>query len=229
MRTGGSHALAALVIAAGVLFVPACGDGGTPAGPAPARPTSSAVTGKPAAGAEAPGEPTGSGTGGVAAAIRPLPPAAAVPSVPAALPVPTALTVEALGVSAAPVATVGVDETGDMDVPGAREVGWYRYGPRPGDAGSAVLAAHVAYDGVDGVFRHLGSLAAGDRLTVAFAGGEARSFTVTEVTRVPKPDLPADTWARSGEPRLVLITCGGDFDAEAGSYEDNVVAYARPG
>ena len=151
-----------------------------------------------------------------------------MPAVPAALPAPTALTVEALGVAGAPVAAVGVDEAGDMEVPGAREVGWYRYGPRPGDAGSAVLAAHVAYDGVDGVFRHLGTLAAGDRLTVAFAGGEARSFTVTEVTRVPKPDLPADTWARSGDPRLVLITCGGDFDADAGSYEDNVVAYARP-
>lgn len=217
----------ALVTAVGVLLVPACGDGGTSA--APARPATPATAGEPAAGTGGPGETTGSGTGGVAAAIRPLPPAAAVPSVPAALPAPTALTVDALGIAGAPVVAVGVDGAGDMEVPGAQEVGWYRYGPRPGEDGSAVLAAHVAYDGVDGVFRRLGSLVAGDTLTVAFAGGEARTFTVTDVTRVPKPDLPADTWARSGEPRLVLITCGGDFDAEAGSYEDNVVAYARPG
>jgi hypothetical protein len=35
-------------------------------------------------------------------------------------------------------------------------------------------------------------------------------------------------WARGGDSALVLITCGGDFDAEARSYEDNVVAYAAP-
>ena len=29
-------------------------------------------------------------------------------------------------------------------------------------------------------------------------------------------------------PELVLITCGGEFDPDAGSYEDNVVAYAEP-
>jgi hypothetical protein len=26
----------------------------------------------------------------------------------------------------------------------------------------------------------------------------------------------------------VLITCGGDFDREAGSYRENVVLYAQP-
>lgn len=39
----------------------------------------------------------------------------------------------------------GVDpETGQMDVPNnVTEVGWYEFGPKPGQAGSAVLAAHV--------------------------------------------------------------------------------------
>jgi hypothetical protein len=151
-----------------------------------------------------------------------------VPAAPEALPVPTALTVGDLGIESSPVVPVGVDPNGDMEVPGAREVGWYRFGTRPGDEGSAVLAAHVAYDGVDGVFRNLGDLTAGATFDVAFADGSTRSFTVTEVTRVPKSDLPAETWARDGEPRLALITCGGEFDASAGSYEDNVVAYARP-
>jgi hypothetical protein len=34
--------------------------------------------------------------------------------------------------------------------------------------------------------------------------------------------------ARDGDPQLVLITCGGEFDTEARSYADNVVAFARP-
>ena len=35
-------------------------------------------------------------------------------------------------------------------------------------------------------------------------------------------------FARDGAERLVLITCGGEFDSRAGSYEDNVIAYAEP-
>jgi hypothetical protein len=40
--------------------------------------------------------------------------------------------------------------------------------------------------------------------------------------------LPASAFARDGAPRLVLITCGGPFDAATGNYEDNVVVYATP-
>ncbi len=43
-----------------------------------------------------------------------------------------------------------------------------------------------------------------------------------------KSSLPVDDlYRRDGEPRLLLITCGGDFDAEAGSYRSNVVVEAE--
>jgi LPXTG-site transpeptidase (sortase) family protein len=205
------HAVVACMSVVGVLAGAGCAaSGDTPASPAATE------------------QPTTTGGGSsVAEAITPLPPAGPLPAV-ADLAPPAMLAVPALGVSDAPVAAVGVRQDGDMDVPGVREVGWYRFGPRPGDAGSAVLAAHVAYDGVDGVFRHLDDLAAGDAVTVAFADGSSRSFTVTEVAQVPKADLPDAVWARDGEPQLVLITCGGEFDNASDHYEDNVVAYARP-
>jgi LPXTG-site transpeptidase (sortase) family protein len=78
------------------------------------------------------------------------------------------------------------------------------------------------------VFRHLDDLAAGDSVRVAMSDGSTVDYVVTDVTQVPKSALPAETWSRDGEPRLVLITCGGVFDSAAGSYEDNVVASARP-
>jgi LPXTG-site transpeptidase (sortase) family protein len=156
-----------------------------------------------------------------------LPPAAPLPSV-VELAAPTGLAIDALGVDGAPVVPVGVASDGEMEIPPVDQVGWYRFGARPGDEGSAVLAAHVAYDGVDGVFRHLDDLAPGDTVSVRFADGGVRTFGVTEVTRYDKAELPADVWARGGDSALVLITCGGDFDAEARSYEDNVVAYAAP-
>jgi len=40
--------------------------------------------------------------------------------------------------------------------------------------------------------------------------------------------LPTDLFAFDGAPRLVLITCGGEFDPDAGSYDENVVVIGEP-
>ncbi|HKY67326.1 MAG TPA: class F sortase, partial [Acidimicrobiales bacterium] len=164
----------------------------------------------------------------LAGAVRPLPPAPVIPVVPVGGPEPTALTIERLDVADAPVRPVGVEGNGEMEIPGVSEVGWYRFGSHPGEPGSTVLAAHIAYDGVDGVFRHLDDLGAGDTVRVAVSDGSTVDYVVTEVAQVAKVELPADVWARDGEPRLTLITCGGEFDSAAGHYEDNVVVSARP-
>ncbi len=164
----------------------------------------------------------------LADAVEVLPPAPALPDVPVAGPEPTGLSIDTLDVSGAPVRAVGVEGDGKMEIPGVREVGWYRYGAAPGQPGSTVLAAHVAYDGVDGVFRHLDDLESGDAVSVTMGDGSTRSYVVTEVSQHPKTDLPPEAFARDGAERLVLITCGGEFDSSADSYEDNVIAYAEP-
>lgn len=223
-----SHRLRALALVAVMLAGAGCaatGDTATepaapPGQPAPAAPGRTAPPAPPAR----PDDRSAS----VASPTRPLPPARALPAQSRDLPPPTGLTIEDLGVAGARVVPVGVEPDGDMEVPGVREVGWYRYGPRPGDAGSAVLAAHVAYDGVDGVFRHLQDLGPGDAVTVDLAGGVSRAFAVTRVEQYPKDALPDQIFARGGDAGLVLITCGGRFDSDARSYEDNIVAYARP-
>jgi LPXTG-site transpeptidase (sortase) family protein len=161
-------------------------------------------------------------------APRPLPPAPALPQAAASGPEPTGLTIDSLDVRDAPVLPVGVEDDGEMEIPAVDGVGWYRFGARPGGSGSTVLAAHIAYDGVDGVFRNLDDLDAGATVQVALADGTTADYVVTDVTQVPKTALPTEVWDRDGEPRLVLITCGGVFDEAARSYEDNVVAWARP-
>ena len=140
----------------------------------------------------------------------------------------TGLSLPAVGVDAAPVEPVGVEANGEMEIPPADVVGWYRFGAAPGEGGSAVLAAHVAYDGVDGVFRDLDRLAAGDDVTVAFDDGSSQRYRITEVVTFDKQALPDDLFSRRGPERLVLITCGGEFNPSLRSYERNVVAYAQP-
>lgn len=130
----------------------------------------------------------------------------------------------------APVEPTGTDG-GAFDVlDGVDAVGWYRYGPAPGEAGSAVLAAHVdtAREG-RGVFFELAGLTAGERIEVVRDDGEQLAFEVVSVDRYGKTQLPVDElFARTGRSRLTLITCGGAFDPALGRYEDNVVVIAAP-
>jgi len=144
-------------------------------------------------------------------------------------PRPTTLTIDSLGIADAPVIGVGVEPTGAMEVPPADQVGWYRYSPTPGQAGSSILAAHIAYDGDDGVFVRLADVEPGAEIEVTDDEGLTRSYRVETVDQYDKTQLPDDiVFARSGTERLVLVTCGGRFDPTARSYDDNVVVVATP-
>ncbi len=146
-------------------------------------------------------------------------------------PAPTALQIEAIGVTA-PVIPLGVvAETGQMEVPdNVDEVGWYRFGPSPGQPGSSVLAAHVdLYGEGPGVFYNLDRLLPGDSINVLFEGGETTTFVVTSSERVPKGGLAVESiFAQDGQPVLTLITCGGAFNYSSRTYDDNVVVTAQP-
>jgi LPXTG-site transpeptidase (sortase) family protein len=141
---------------------------------------------------------------------------------------PTSLRIPAIEVDA-PIRGVGTDAAGDLEViDDVEHVGWYRHGPSPGDDGSAVLAAHVdtAKEG-PGVFFDLARVAVGDQLEVVLDDGTTATFVVDGLTRHAKADLPVDEiFSREGPPRVVLITCGGEFDTSRRSYSDNVVVTA---
>ena len=144
-------------------------------------------------------------------------------------PVPVAVTIDGIGVEVAPVVDVGVEDNGDMEIPEADSVGWYRFNAAPGEAGSAVLAAHISFDGQPGVFRYLDKASIGDRVIVQFDDGSRSEFEIIELAQYDKQELPSDrVFAKTGNPVLTLITCGGDFNRSLRSYKDNVVAYAIP-
>lgn len=123
----------------------------------------------------------------------------------------------------------GVDGNGQMDVPdNVTDVAWYEYGPRPGEAGSAVLAAHVDLAGRGyGVFFDLRELDVGDTIIVIGADTTEYPFRVVARAAYDKDTLPLDViFSREGPPVLTLITCGGGFSR--GRYDSNVVVYAVP-
>jgi sortase (surface protein transpeptidase) len=74
----------------------------------------------------------------------------------------------------------------------------------------------------------LGELQAGDVITVLSAR-TARRYVVTATRQLEKSTFDlASLFARTGPPRLHLITCGGEFDAQERHYEQNVVVLAVP-
>jgi sortase (surface protein transpeptidase) len=68
----------------------------------------------------------------------------------------------------------------------------------------------------------------GDIVEVAVADGKTFEYRVISARRMLKADLPLDIWSQTGQPRLVLVTCGGPFDSSLGRYRDNIVVTAVP-
>ena len=124
----------------------------------------------------------------------------------------------------------GVNSENELDVPpDARSLVWYRHGPAPGELGSAVIAGHLNWQGVSGLFAELAEVPVGAEVVVVLDDGAQRNFRVTTVELVPKPAVSVNgVFARAGARVLRLVTCGGEFDDEVNSYRSNVIVTAIP-
>ena len=140
--------------------------------------------------------------------------------------VPVTLKIPALGISV-PVGSLGLSADGTVQVPsGTQQPGWFRLGPTPGQIGSAVLLGHVDSYAGPGVFFLLRTLTAGDQVDVILADGITARFTVDAVASYSKQGFPAQrVYGSDGASALQLVTCGGIFDHQTGSYLSNIVVY----
>ncbi len=133
---------------------------------------------------------------------------------------------------AARLRSVGVASDGSMELPpDPRVMGWYRFGAVPGesDGGSVVLAGHLDSKRFGlGPLARLRDMRPGDAVALTLAGGSSRTYRVTDLERYDRQALPAFLFSRSGPERLRVITCGGEYDAQAGGYQQNLVVTAVP-
>ena len=143
---------------------------------------------------------------------------------------PISVDIPAIGLSA-PIVPTGVADDGSIEAPPLDQPGvasWYRYGPSPGEAGSAIIVGHVdSRTAGPAVFYDLGRLHKGDQISVVRDDGRTVAFAVTGVQLVAKDAFPATDVHRSSTGALLrLITCGGSFDRSGRSYVDNLIVYA---
>lgn len=145
---------------------------------------------------------------------------------------PTRLTLRPeAGGATAPVDPVTV-AGGTLTLPeDADRVGWWRGGSRAASPfGTVVVAGHLdtATDPA-GYLAGLAGLVEGDLVELA-SGSDRQRYRVTSNYLLPSALLSAGSglFEQRRSHRLVLITCGGPFDQQAGSYRDNRVVEAVP-
>lgn len=158
-------------------------------------------------------------------------PASDAITAPSSNPAPTRVEIDRLNI-AAPVSRAGIDmRVGALAVPGnVRRLGWWRDGAAPGDRfGTTLIAGHVdsRVQGA-GAFKQLHRARAGMRIRVTTSDGRVRQYRVTTTRRLKKEALPANVFTQRGRARLVLVTCGGPFNARTGHYRDNIIVTAVP-
>jgi LPXTG-site transpeptidase (sortase) family protein len=142
--------------------------------------------------------------------------------------VPARIAIPALGLSADTV-EVGKASDGSIATPDSnpQRAGWYRLGPTPGEAGTAVIVGHVDTANKPAVFAQLNKLKRGKMIEVHRSDRRVATFAVDTVETLPKSSFPADRiFTHDGPPRLVLVTCGGPWIGGHEGYADNIIVWA---
>lgn len=140
---------------------------------------------------------------------------------------PVRLIIPAINVNAS-IQQVGITSKGEMEVPSnSVDVGWFKFGERPGEKGSAVIAGHFdGKNGEAGVFTDLDKLKEGDKVYIEDDKGISIAFVVQE-SRTYDPGYADDVFSSSDGVYLNLITCDGVWDGVKKSYSKRLVVFTE--
>jgi LPXTG-site transpeptidase (sortase) family protein len=143
-----------------------------------------------------------------------------------AIGLPVRLIIPAINVDTS-IESLGVTTKGEMEVPdNIFDVGWFKFGSRPGENGSAVIAGHLnGTSGEAGIFADLSKLKEGDRVYIDNDQGIQIPFVVRN-SRSYDPGFADDVFSRSDGVHLNLITCEGVWNKVKRSYDKRLVVSA---
>ncbi len=142
---------------------------------------------------------------------------------------PTELSIPKLNLKTGFEAPLGLQGDNSIEIPkGYTDVGWYKFGPTPGEVGPAVILGHVdSYKG-PAVFFSLGQLEVGDDIFVTRLDGSIAHFKVSEMERNLQSAFPtAKVYGDINHAGLRLITCSGVYEKGRQRYSHNLIVYAK--
>jgi len=123
---------------------------------------------------------------------------------------------------------VGVASDGTMEVTNSPiNVAWFKFGPRPGENGSSVIAGHYGWkNGIPAVFDNLHEIQKGDKLYIEDDNGVTVTFVVREVRSYdPKADASNVFGSSDGKAHLNLVTCDGPWNRTLKSRPSRIVVF----
>lgn len=123
---------------------------------------------------------------------------------------------------------VGVASDGTMEVTNSPiNVAWFKFGPRPGENGSSVIAGHYGWkNGISAVFDNLHEIQKGDKLYIEDDNGVTVTFVVREVRSYdPKADASNVFGSSDGKAHLNLVTCDGPWNRTLKSRPSRIVVF----
>ncbi|MBB1513760.1 class F sortase [Tessaracoccus sp. MC1627] len=143
---------------------------------------------------------------------------------------PHALSIPSLGITA-PLDVLGVEDN-QLVLPEPERLTLFKDGSYPGDPqGTVLVAGHVnSYSLGRGALFHLAEINEGATIWVTDATGRLHEYRVVGLQLLSREALPRSLFSRLGDPRLVVVTCGGDIvnTPEGRHYESNVIVTAVP-
>jgi len=141
--------------------------------------------------------------------------------------IPVRLKIPSIDVDAS-IQPVGLTPSGALDVPSnTTDVGWYKFGPKPGQEGSAVIDAHFDNpNGLPAVFSKLDVLKPGDSIIIEDDKKILHYFVVKKLTNYLSDDFVTDIFNINNGIHLNLITCNGIWDVNKKTYTERLVVFA---
>ena len=152
---------------------------------------------------------------------------------------PRYLSIEGLGISNARIAKIGlVGKTNQLDVPiSIYDAGWYVSSAKPGaGSGAILLDGHNGGPNYDGIFKRLGSLKKGAKITIERGDGNKFTYQVIDNREmlVSEIDDPNNKYGMStmlnsidsSKEGLNIITCVGDWLQNSQTFNKRVMLRA---
>lgn len=142
---------------------------------------------------------------------------------------PTRISIPKLNIEANFEAPLGIAADKTIEVPkGYTTVGWYKYGPTPGEIGPAVVIGHIdSYQG-PAIFHELKNLVPGDRIFIDRKDGNTAEFEVLKLEYNSQSNFPTkQVYGDIEYAGLRLITCTGMYDHGTLRYSHNLIVYGK--
>lgn len=142
---------------------------------------------------------------------------------------PVHLSIPSVGIEADFEGPLGLNEDKTVAVPDSYEtVGWYQYGPKPGELGPSVVLGHFDSYKAPAVFYDLVYTKPGEIITITREDGTKADFIIERLVHRSQTDFPTEeVYGNLEYPGLRLITCSGFYDHGKQVYSHNLIVYAR--